>query len=142
MTHTTVHRYSQIIYPLHAVLLAGALTLFLGGALSDAAYASSYEIQWNNFASWLNAGGLLLSGIALIFVIIDLCRAHRRAPGIFGYAAILLITWVVGFFNALMHGRDAWASMPGGLILSIIVTVLAIVATWFGFCTPRIGGTK
>lgn len=142
MAHTIVPRYSQTIYPLHAVLLAGALSLFLGAALSDAAYASSYEIQWNNFASWLIAGGLVLTGIALIFAIIDLCVAHRRAPGIFMYAALLLITWVLAFFNALMHARDAWASMPGGLIMSVIVTVLAIMATWYGFCTPRIGGRK
>ncbi|PLC52731.1 hypothetical protein CR155_16785 [Pollutimonas nitritireducens] len=142
MAHTIVPRYSQTIYPLHAVLLAGALPLFLGAALSDAAYASSYEIQWNNFASWLIAGGLVLTGIALIFAIIDLCFSHRRAPGIFMYAALLLITWVLGFFNALMHARDAWASMPGGLIMSVIVTVLAIMATWYGFCTPRIGGRK
>jgi hypothetical protein len=27
-------------------------------------------------------------------------------------------------------------------VLSAIVVVLACVATWFGFCTPRIGGTK
>ncbi|PLC49978.1 hypothetical protein CR159_10075 [Pollutimonas subterranea] len=142
MIHTINHRYSQTVYPLHAVFLAGTVPLFLGAALSDAAYASSYEIQWNNFASWLIAGGLVFAGIALIFAIIDLCQAHRRAPGIFLYAVILLATWVAGFINALMHARDAWASMPTGLVLSVIVTVLACIATWLGFCTPRIGGAK
>lgn len=143
MNHTIIERrYSQTVYPLHAVFLAGTIPLFLGAALSDAAYASTYEIQWNNFASWLIAGGLLFTGIALIFAIVDLCRAHRRSRGIGVYAVILLITWVVGFYNALMHARDAFASMPAGLVLSIIVAVLACVATWFGFCTPRIGGRK
>ncbi len=142
MTHIIDRRYSQTVYPLHAVFLAGTVPLFLGAALCDAAYASSYEIQWNNFASWLIAGGLVFAGIALIFAIVDLCQAHRRVRGSVAYAVILLATWVLGFLNALMHGRDAWASMPTGLVLSIVVTVLAIVATWFGFCTPRIGGTK
>src|SRR5690606_33062760 len=136
---TIAHRYSNAIHPLHAVLLAGSLSLFLGAALSDAAYFSTYEIQWNNFASWLIVGGLLLSGIALIFAIVDLCRARRRAPGIVMYAAVLLAAWLAGFLNALMHARDAWASMPAGLVLSVIVTLLACVATWFGFSTPRIG---
>ncbi len=142
MTHTIDRRYSQTVYPLHAVFLAGTVPLFMGAALSDAAYASSYNIQWNNFASWLIVGGLVFASIALVFAIVDLCRAHRRAPGVVLYAVILLATWMIGFFNALMHARDAWASMPTGLILSIIVTVLAIAATWFGFCTPRIGGAK
>ena len=41
------------LHPLHAILLAGTVPLFLGVLLSDIAYASSYEVQWKNFASWL-----------------------------------------------------------------------------------------
>lgn len=135
-------RYSHLIHPLHAVFLAGALALFLGALLSDVAYASSYQIQWQNFASWLIAGGLIFAGIALVFTIVDLCRAHRRVAGIVIYGLILLATWVIGFFNALLHARDAWASMPAGLVMSVIVVLLAGIATWFGFCTPRCGGMK
>ena len=142
MTNTLERRYSETVYPLHAVFLAGTIPLFLGAALSDMAYASSYHIQWNNFASWLIVGGLVFTGIALVFAVVDLVQTHRRTRGIAIYAVILLLTWLLGFLNALMHARDAWASMPGGLILSIIVTLLACVATWFGFFTPRLGGTK
>ena len=84
----------------------------------------------------------MFAGIALLFAVIDLCRASRRAPGIFLYAAILLATWVIGFYNALMHARDAWASMPAGLVMSVIVAVLACVATWSGFHARRLGGMK
>ena len=131
------HRYSEAIHPLHAVLLAGTIPLFLGALLNDWAYANTYEIQWSNFASWLIVGGLVFSGIALVCAIVDLCRAHHRAPGIGLYFLLLLATWVAGFLNALMHARDAWAMMPGGLILSVITTLLACLATWLGFRTPR-----
>ena len=140
MAATIEHRYptySTAIHPLHAVLLAGALPLFLGAALSDIAYFRTYEIQWNNFASWLIAGGLVLAAIALVFAVVDLFRAERRAQGGVPYLAVLVAAWVVGFFSALMHARDAWASMPAGLVLSLIVVVLACVATWLGFRTPR-----
>lgn len=142
MVATTESRYSSTIHPLHAVLLAGTVPLFLGAALSDVAYASTYEIQWLNFASWLIVGGLIFGGLALLFAIIDVSRAARRTPAAVAYAAVLLATWVVGFMNALMHARDAWASMPAGLVFSIVVLVLACVATWLGFSTPRIGGMK
>lgn len=138
MVVTAEGRYSSSIHPLHAVLLAGTVVLFLSAALSDIAYAATYEIQWNNFASWLIVGGLLCAGVALIFAIVDLVRSHRRAEGVVVYGAVLLITWVIGFFNALLHARDAWASMPGGLVLSVIVVLLAAMATWFGFATPNI----
>jgi len=142
MAVITERRYSSVIHPIHAVLLAGTIPLFLGAALSDWAYASSYHIQWNNFASWLIVGGLFFSGIALLFAIVDLCRASRRAPGIGMYVLMLLATCVVGFFNALWHARDAWASMPTGMVLSIICALLACVATWMGFRARRIGGMK
>ena len=131
------HRYPTLIHPLHAVLLAGALPLFLGAALSDIAYFRSYQIQWNNFASWLIAGGLVFAGIALVFAFVDVFRAERRARRAVPYLMVLLVTWAVGFFNALMHARDAWASMPAGLAMSVIVFVLACLATWLGFSAPR-----
>ena len=135
-------RYSEAIHPVHAVLLAGAFSLFLAAALSDLTYSRTFEIQWINFAAWLIAGGLVFAGIALVFVIIDLCRAHRRVRGIGPYAVLVLVMWIVGFFNALMHARDAWASMPAGLVLSAITVVIGFVALWLGFHTARIGDTR
>lgn len=131
-------RYSTAIHPLHAVMLAGSVSLFLSAAMSDAAYAATYEIQWLNFASWLIVGGLFFSGIALLFAIGDLSRPARRAQGVGAYAALLLAAWVLGLFNAFIHARDAWGSMPAGLVLSIIVFVLACTATWFGYATFRV----
>jgi len=134
------HRYSLTVYPLHAVFLAGTIPLFLGAALSDAAYAKTFHIQWNNFASWLLVAGLVFAGIALIFAIVDLFRPYQRARGIILYFLVLLATWIVGFIDALIHARDAWAGMPTGLVLSIVVTLLACVATWLGFRTPHVRG--
>lgn len=136
---TTPHRYSTAVHPFHAVLLAGTVPWFLGAALSDLAYARTYEIQWTNFASWLIVGGLVFAGVALLLAVIDLFRAGRRAGGAVPYAVVLLALWALGFFNALMHARDAWAGMPAGLVLSVIVLVLACAATWLGFRAPRVG---
>ena len=133
-------RYSEAIHPLHAVLLAGIIPWFLGAVLSDWAYMSTYEIQWANFSSWFIVGGLIFAGITLVFAIVDLCRAHRRAHGIGLYAVLLLATFVVGFFNALMHARDAWAVMPGGLVLSLITVLLACLTVWMGFRHSRTEG--
>jgi len=136
---TLQRSHSPTIGPLHAVLLAGTVPLFLGAVLSDVAYAATYHIQWSNFASWLIVGGLVFAGLALVLAIVDLVRADRRGRGIGSYVIVLIATWVVGFFDALMHARDAWASMPTGLVLSVIVALLACLATWMGFRAPRVG---
>ena len=134
------HRTPQYaVHPLHAFLLAGAVPLFLGALLSDIAYAQSYQIQWSNFASWLIAGALVFAGFALLWALIDLFRAGRRRRHGVVYFVLLLATWVLGFVNALVHAKDAWAIMPTSLVLSVIVMVLACVATWVGFSTIRLG---
>src|SRR5690554_2435099 len=123
-TVARVHYYP--LHPLHAVLLAGSLPLFLGALFSDIAYYNSYHIQWSNFASWLLAGALVLAGLALLCALIGLFRSERRQGPALIYFLLLLATWILGFLNALIHARDAWAVMPSGLILSVIVTVLIL----------------
>ena len=139
-THTPARR---IIHPIHAVLLASSLPLFLGALLSDWAYSSTYQIQWLNFASWLIAGALLFAGAALLWAAIDFFRTDvgkDRAGAL--YILVLLTTFVLGFINALVHAKDGWAMMPAGLILSVLVFFLALFATWLGFSTLRAGATR
>ena len=139
MVSTTPRRYAPAFHPVHALLLGGALALVIGGLLSDIAYARSYEIQWQNFASWFIAGALVIAGAALVCAVIGLMPARRTQASLLHFV-LWLATWIVGFFNALMHARDAWASMPGGLVLSVITVVLGLVATFFTVRAPRIGG--
>lgn len=118
---------------MHAIFALSSVPLFLGALLSDWAYSSSHEIQWVNFAAWLNAGGLLIAGPVLLWAAVDVLRslASRHRRGLI-YLTLLLATFVVGFINALVHGKDGWAAMPAGLILSAVVVVLAATASVIG----------
>ena len=71
-----MERTRNLFHPLHAALVAGALALFLGALLSDVTYFRSYAIQWNNFSSWLLAGGLVIAGFALLAAIVRLFRTR------------------------------------------------------------------
>ncbi len=118
---------------MHAVFALSSVPLFLGALLSDWAYSTSHQIQWVNFAAWLIAGGLLIAGPVLLWGAVDVLRSsanrHRRS---LIYLTLLLATFVVGFINALVHGKDGWAAMPTGLILSAVVVVLAATASAVG----------
>lgn len=131
------------IHPIHAVLVSSAFTLFLGALLSDWAYSATYEVQWTNFASWLNAAALLFVGLALLWAIVDSLRAdtgHKRHKWI--HVGLLVATFVIGFFNALVHAKDAWAAMPAALILSVVCVLLAFAAVWTAFSSHRIGAER
>ena len=131
------------LHPLHAILLAFPFPLFVGALLSDLAYWATFEIQWANFSSWLIAGGLLVGAFTVLWALVDLFRsaaARRRRAAI--YFGVLLAMWVLGFVNALVHAKDAWATMPEGLYLSAVVALLALVAAWIGYSGVRGGEVR
>lgn len=126
--------YLRALHPFHAILLAFTVPLFLGALISDIAYSGTFQIQWSNFSSWLIAGGLLGGGFAMLWALIDLVRFRNSGtmrPMI--YFSLLLVMWVIGCINALVHAKDAFATMPGGLYLSVVTALLALVATWIGY---------
>ena len=114
--------------PVTAMLLPIPIICFIGNLLTDISYLNSGgNLTWLNFATWLNAAGLLFGGIAGAFLLIDSIR------GALGWAAFgfLLSAWIVEFFSALVHSRDGWTAVSGaGLILSIIGVVLILISGW------------
>ncbi|MGP9689352.1 DUF2231 domain-containing protein [Psychrobacter sp. AOP22-C1-C5] len=130
------------LHPLHAFFLAGMVPLFIGVLLNDYAYWSSYELQWKNFASWMLIGALVFNGLAWLGSILSLVRADKRMGKPIIYFLLLLATFVLGIFNSFIHAKDVWASMPTGLILSVITVILACIATWIGLASWRVGGAR
>ncbi|MBM0171119.1 hypothetical protein JNO53_13625 [Altererythrobacter sp. C41] len=112
-------------------MLASPIPLFLGAVLCNWAYATTYEIQWTNFASWLVAGGLVFVGAALVWTGVGLF-SHRGRRGWISLG-LVLAAFVFGFITALFLARDAWAAMPGSLILSIITLILVVAANWAAY---------
>src|SRR3546814_16915819 len=90
----------------------------------------------------LIAGALVFSGFALLWALVDLIRARRRTGRVLIYFVLLLATSVLGFINALVHAKDAWASMPPGLLLSAINVILMLAAVWIGLASLPAGDRK
>lgn len=137
MGATASSRVSAAIHPLQAAVLAGTVPLFLGGLISDLAYSNTAEVQWSNFASWLIAGAMVFTGFALLGAIIALVRGRSARGWPLLCLLLLIAVFVLGMINSFVHARDAWAIMPAAPILSAIVTLLAIAATWIGFASLR-----
>jgi uncharacterized membrane protein len=127
----------RTLHPLHVVLLAGTVPLFLGVLLTDIAYFNTYEVQWKNFSSWLLVGGLTFCGLAALATLIGMIRADGRTRQWVVYLLLLLGAFVLGLINEFVHAGDAWASMPLGLVLSVLAAVLVFAATWLGLFNSR-----
>lgn len=134
MAFNTTFAATRHLHPLHAILLAFLFPLFLGTLVSDIAYWNTFQIQWSNFAQWLNAGGLLVGAFVVVWAAIDALRHRRGTRGrVVLYLAVLLAAWICGLFNALAHAKDAWAVMPEALWWSGISAGLALLASWLGY---------
>jgi uncharacterized membrane protein len=129
---------AHVFHPVHLLLLGGALALFLGALSADIAYARSYQIQWINFAAWLNVGGLVVSTAAFACALFGLAPSRRTRDSML-HAALVLAAWIAALLAALTHARDAWDAMPASLVLSVVVVVLMVVAIWFACRAVRPG---
>lgn len=119
------------------LLLGGTLALFLAALLSDIAYYRGFNVQWANFAAWLNAGGLVFGGVLLLAGVIDFFRRSEGGGHRGLFLVLVAAMWAIGFVNALIHARDGWASMPMGLFLSVVVVLIAVVAAWAATSSTR-----
>jgi uncharacterized membrane protein len=51
---------------------------------------------------------------------------------------LLLVGWVLGFINSLVHAKDAGATLPEGLVLAVLVFALVAAASWLGLDSHRV----
>jgi uncharacterized membrane protein len=126
-----VHRTRK---PLHPFFVGMGGTLLMAALFTDWMYASNALMQWANFSAWLITGGLVLALVAVLVLVIDIAIG-RAGPlrwldfSLTGVAALLSLV------NVFVHTRDAWTSVvPTGLTLSILVTMLLLIAGVRGWC--------
>jgi uncharacterized membrane protein len=130
------------IHPLFAFLLAGAVPLFLGALLADLGYGNTAEPQWANFASWLLVGAMVFTGFALLWAFIAMLVVRPLWGWRLLCFVLLLAAFILGLLDSFQHARDAWAIMPAAPILSLIVTLVAMLAAAVGLSTIRLRGPR
>jgi uncharacterized membrane protein len=134
---------SATLHPIHAMLLAFPLALFVSALISDIAYLRTAVIQWSNFSAWLITGGLVFGGLAGAWAIIAAVFPRRVARGrALLFVAALAVMWIAGLINAFQHSHDGWPSVGAlGLTLSIISSLFALAAAAIGYSSQPVRGT-
>jgi uncharacterized membrane protein len=113
---------------LHRGFVAAGGILQIAALGTDFIYYETALWQWANFSAWLITGGLIVTLVAVLLLLIDFAtgRAGRLNLGSFtlvGAAALLSLV------NAFVHSRDAWTSVvPQGILLSAVCAVLLLCA--------------
>jgi uncharacterized membrane protein len=118
------------LYPL---LVAFAVSCFLGMLATDIAYWGTADMMWADFSDWLVTGGVVVGYVAILLALIEVfaLRSGRLRRPSWLYAIGNIVTLILATLNMLVHTRDAWTSVvPWGVVLSAAVVVVALVTGW------------
>ena len=120
-------------HPIYPALLPIPILCFIGALITDVVYSRMPDMMWLDFSAWLLLAGLIVGGVAGVVLIVEMVRAGLgRTGALTAHFVLLLAAWVVEVFNSFIHARDGWtAVVPTGMILSILATVLSLLAGWF-----------
>ena len=132
-THSPPFRLSD--RPLYSFLIQFPVVCFVGTLVSDVAYWRTQLFIWETFSVWMLAAGCVMAGLAgivgLVYFVGD--RRARTWPLAWPHALASLFAALLAVVNAFVHSRDGYtAVVPQGLILSIIVVLLMMVAYGLG----------
>jgi uncharacterized membrane protein len=101
---------------------------FVAALIFDILYVNTFTMLWVKAAAWLISIGLVF---AIIPQLINLARtwfgkSRVRTRNLTLNFWLNVVAIVAAIFNAFVHSRDAYATMPTGVWLSV-VAVLAMV---------------
>ena len=126
--HASPHR-SVVANALYGVLNPIPFGFFVAALIFDIIYLRTAVMQWDKGAAWLIAIGLLFAIIPrlvnLAQVWVTSRRSALRADKIDFWLNLVAI--VAAIFNAFVHSRDAYASMPTGAWLSAFTVILMVI---------------
>jgi uncharacterized membrane protein len=128
--------------PLYPLLVAFAVSCFLGTLATDIAYWRTADMMWADFSDWLVTAGVVVGYVTILVTLIEVLvpRSGRLHRPTWPYAIGNIVTLILATLNMLVHTRDAWTSVvPWGVALSAAAVLVALVTGWVtrGTYTPH-----
>jgi uncharacterized membrane protein len=129
--------------PLHRILVSFSAAYFTGAFVTDLVYWRVPDVLWERFSIWLIVAGLITAALATIAYVIDLAAGRQIDSPAWLRAAGYALAVLLSLMNAFVHSRDGYtAVVPTGLMLSGLVIVVLLLASWMGAALanrPHIG---
>jgi uncharacterized membrane protein len=119
--------------PFYPLLVAFAVSCFLGTLATDIAYWRTADMMWADFSDWLVTAGVVVGYVTILVTLIEVFgpRSGRLRRPNWPYAIGNIVALILATLNMFVHTRDAWTSVvPWGVLLSAAVVVVALVTGW------------
>jgi len=123
LTHPTQTK-SWLANAIFALLNPIPYGFFVAALIFDIIYARSGEILWVKSSAWLIALGLLFAILPRLINLVHVwLPANRSASAEKVDFWLNLVAVLAAIANAFVHSRDAYGTMPAGVLLSILTTL-------------------
>ena len=119
----------KLAFAMYGLLNPIPFGMFVAALIFDIIYLRTGEVLWNKAAAWLIPFGLIVA-IVPRFINLGFVWAGRRATATRIDKLdfwLNLVAVVAAIFNAFVHSRDAYATMPAGVWLSAITVALLAI---------------
>ena len=126
MSTVVIPRRSVFANAVYGLLNPIPFGFFVAAMIFDIIYARTAVVMWGKGAAWLIVIGLVFAVIPRLINLVQVWITSRR----FATRAdrfdfwLNLLAIVAAIFNAFVHSRDAYGSMPTGVWLSVCTVAL------------------
>lgn len=126
MSTVVIPRRSVFANAVYGLLNPIPFGFFVAAMIFDIIYARTAVVMWGKGAAWLIVIGLVFAVIPRLINLVQVWITSRR----FATRAdrfdfwLNLLAIVAAIFNAFVHSRDAYGSMPTGMWLSVCTVAL------------------
>ena len=130
MTAQVTARHSAFAVAIYQWLNPLPYGFFTGALIFDIIYTCNADMLWTQAASWLIALGLVFAIIPRLINLVQVWvgASWPQTSTVKLHFWLNLVATVVAIINAFVHSRDAYAVVPQGVILSVIVVALLSIA--------------
>jgi len=123
-------------HPVHPMLIPFPIACFVLAFVSDLAFWRTSNEFWASASLWLLGIGLIMAALAAVMGLIDLTgdvqvRNLSDAWLHAGGNVIAVLIELYNWYSRYAHGNEA--TVPTGLILSLIVVLILLFTGWKGW---------
>lgn len=125
MSMRSAQAVPRVASAVYALLNPVPYGFFVAALVFDATYARSGDVLWVKSAAWLITLGLLFAIVPRLINLFHVWRPSNRSTFVAKADFWLnLVAILAAIANAFVHSRDAYGTMPEGLLLSILTVLL------------------
>ena len=122
-------------HPIHPVGIPFPVTFLVVLPFTDLAYLFTADFFWARVGWWLAALGFATGVGAALVGLVDFVSIRRVREHVAGWihASTNVLALFLAFWNIFIRwSAPAEAVLPWGLLLSVVVALLILVAEWYG----------